>query len=236
MSKPITVISGAGSAIAQALVARDDFQSTREIHLLTRGADSQEECSHHQTDYSAHSLQQIAASIKSLGRPVQEILIFNGLLQNDDVRPERALRHFSMAAATYVFHVNYMIPMAILGAFTPLLRGAEQPRILALSARVGSIGDNQLGGWYSYRSSKAALNMGLKCAAIELKRAHPRVKVIAFHPGTTDTPLSKPFQGNVPAEKLFLPEFVAEALLGGLHSAPEGAFSYRDWAGKEIAY
>ena len=106
-----------------------------------------------------------------------------------------------------------------------------------LSARVGSIGDNRLGGWYSYRASKAALNMMLKCAALELKRLNRGAKLVAYHPGTVDTPLSQPFQAGVAPEKLLSAEKAAEALervLGELTA--DGELSYLDWRGEVIPW
>ena len=106
---------------------------------------------------------------------------------------------------------------------------------MLFSARVGSISDNRLGGWYSYRASKAALNMMIKTAAIELARRAKNIKLIAFHPGTTDTPLSKPFQKNVPENKLFSAEFVAKQLLDIVENTPiDQSPSYLDWQGETI--
>ena len=107
----------------------------------------------------------------------------------------------------------------------------------ALSARVGSIGDNHLGGWYAYRSSKAALNMMLRTLSIEYGRRVKNVKIISFHPGTTDTALSKPFQASVPSDKLFTPEFVAGRLYGIMAEAEiDGQLSYLDWDNKAIPW
>ena len=106
-----------------------------------------------------------------------------------------------------------------------------------LSARVGSIGDNGLGGWYSYRGSKAALNMMLRCAALEMRRVNPAAKIMAYHPGTVDTPLSQPFQASVAPEKLFSPERAAEALDTVLTSlTADGELSYLDWQGETIPW
>ena len=91
------------------------------------------------------------------------------------------------------------LSMIWLQQLTQLFSRTERTSVAVLSARVGSISDNELGGWYAYRSSKSALNMMLKCFAIEVKRRFRNVSVIVFHPGTTDTQLSKPFQANVPA-------------------------------------
>ena len=122
--------------------------------------------------------------------------------------------------------------------FSPLLVASKQPAVFAsISARVGSIGDCAMGGWYSYRASKAALNMLLKTAAIEFSRRAKNIKLIAFHPGTTDSPLSAPFQHSVADDALFTPEFVAERLLSLCDAhAPDGQLSYLDWAGKPIAW
>ena len=136
-----------------------------------------------------------------------------------------------------VFEVNAFLPMRVLAALSPVLKRSTAPRIAVLSARVGSIGDNRLGGWYSYRGSKAALNMMLQCAALELRRLNPAAKLIAYHPGTVDTPLSKPFQANVDAEKLLAPEVAAAALdrvISGVES--DGALSYLDWRGDTIPW
>ncbi|HBO11481.1 MAG TPA: short-chain dehydrogenase, partial [Halieaceae bacterium] len=109
--------------------------------------------------------------------------------------------------------------------------------VAVLSARVGSIGDNRLGGWYGYRASKAALNMLLRSAAVELGRRAPSVALLAFHPGTTDTALSKPFQARVPADKLFPPARVADALLARMDAArADGELHFVDYAGEPIPW
>mgnify|MGYP001824589787 CR=1 FL=1 len=109
--------------------------------------------------------------------------------------------------------------------------------VAVLAARVGSIGDNRSGGWYSYRSAKTALVMLLKSAAIELQRRAPGVKLVAFHPGTTDSALSRPFQKRVAPEKLFTPAFVAGQLLTLLdEQQADGELAFLDWAGKTVPW
>jgi NAD(P)-dependent dehydrogenase (short-subunit alcohol dehydrogenase family) len=88
----------------------------------------------------------------------------------------------------------------------------------ALSARVGSIGDNHLGGWYAYRAAKSALNMIIRCTSIEIKRNNNNAIIIGLHPGTVDTNLSKPFQGHVPDQKLFTPEYSTGKMLEVINS------------------
>jgi NAD(P)-dependent dehydrogenase (short-subunit alcohol dehydrogenase family) len=107
----------------------------------------------------------------------------------------------------------------------------------ALSARVGSITDNRLGGWHSYRASKAALNMLMVNFAIELRRTHPQAIVAALHPGTVDTALSEPFQRGVVPEKLFVPEISARYLLDVLNQlAPEDSGGLFAWDGARLPY
>ena len=109
--------------------------------------------------------------------------------------------------------------------------------ITCLSARVASINENELGGWYCYRASKAALNMMFKTTAIEFKRRAKTTKLVLFHPGTTDTPLSKPFQKNVPKGKLFSPEFVASKLSEVIETRHiDGNVDYIDWQDKSISW
>ncbi|MDP5053448.1 MAG: SDR family NAD(P)-dependent oxidoreductase, partial [Congregibacter sp.] len=143
----------------------------------------------------------------------------------------------TLAAMQEVYRVNCVLPLLWLSVLAPGLRKNPDCRIAVLSARVGSIGDNGLGGWYSYRSAKAALNMGLKSASIEFARRAKGVKLIAFHPGTVATELSAPFQRGVPEGKLFAPDFVAQRLDTLLNAHPaDGQVSYLDWAGEPIPW
>jgi NAD(P)-dependent dehydrogenase (short-subunit alcohol dehydrogenase family) len=135
------------------------------------------------------------------------------------------------------FQVNSFAPILLLKHMLPLLRGKHPCTVAALSARVGSIGDNRLGGWYSYRASKAALNQLLHTASIELSRLNPNSCVLSLHPGTTDTELSKPFQANVPAEQLFTADYAAECLLAQVERhGPEQTGSFWGWDGEAIPW
>ena len=114
---------------------------------------------------------------------------------------------------------------------------ASQSKIILLSARVGSITDNKLGGWYGYRASKSALNMLVKTAQVEFSRRIKKCTLVLYHPGTVDTKLSKPFQGNVPPGKLFSPEFTAMQMLQCVESLQsEQAPHYIDWKGDNIPW
>lgn len=188
-------------------------------------------------DASQNDVKRVVAEIVSSGFNLHRIIICTGLLHNENITPEKSLDKLDPSAMRAVFDVNLVVPALWLAALVRPLRRATGSVIAVLSARVGSIGDNRLGGWYSYRASKAALNMFLKSAAIEYSRRSPGVKLVSFHPGTTDTYLSSPFQANVASEALFTPEFVADRLVKLLDEVePDGDLSFLDWAGIEIPW
>ena len=170
----------------------------------------------------------IAEAAKALADegPYQLILHTAGLLHRDGIAPEKSLAAIEADALQAVFQVNALGPALVLRHFLPLLD--KQGAMAMLSAKVGSIGDNRLGGWYAYRSSKAALNMLIKTAAIELARSKPRARLLALHPGTVISPLSQPFRGAAaarPAEQA-----AAEMLrvIDGLGAEHSGSFHAYD--------
>ncbi|MFK8041334.1 SDR family NAD(P)-dependent oxidoreductase [Congregibacter sp.] len=189
------------------------------------------------TDHSEEDIGEVCREVLAESSRLSRVVISLGTLHGVDYGPEKSLDALRQAAMEEVYRVNCVLPMLWLSALAPGLRKNPDCRIAVMSARVGSINDNGLGGWYSYRSAKAALNMGLKSASIELARRAKGVKLIAFHPGTVDTALSEPFQRSVPEGKLFTADFVAERLTGVLdeHKA-DGQISYLDWAGKSIPW
>jgi len=230
------VIIGAGG-IGVALADKWQQSGHYDVHVVSRDTSIDSSWQGWQSDYSDESLAQISAGIAAAPGELSRLVITNGVLQGDGFRPERALRQLSRTAMARVLEINTVLPMLALAAFESQLKNVSRPRVAVLSARVGSIGDNRLGGWYSYRASKSALNMMLQCAAIELHRVNRSLKLIAFHPGTTDTQLSKPFQRGVPADKLFTPKFVADQLSAILDTIEtDGRLSYLDWAGEPIPW
>lgn len=189
------------------------------------------------SDYSEASLKAIVESLQQESISIELLVITIGLLSGDGISPERKLSELDSEKLHEVLAVNSVLPAMVLKAFMPLIRASNAPRIAVLSARVGSIEDNNLGGWYAYRASKAALNMLLRTASIELKRLNRQAKLIAYHPGTVDTPLSKPFQRNVPSDQLLTPEFAARRLHEVLLEADgAGELSYLDWRGETIPW
>ncbi|MCT8987663.1 SDR family NAD(P)-dependent oxidoreductase [Shewanella phaeophyticola] len=206
---------------------------------------------HFNCDYQQASIEQCVTDIAAIAGNVTRIVMCNGILHSKNqhistnepgLMPEKRIEDIDAHSLEQLFYTNSIVPMLWLSALTPLLSqprhkvsGEQKCVISILSARVGSISDNRLGGWYGYRASKAALNMLIKTTAVEYARRLKRVKLIAFHPGTTDTPLSKPFQANVPQGKLFTPAFVANQLHQIMDSIePDGEASYLDWQGEPI--
>jgi NAD(P)-dependent dehydrogenase (short-subunit alcohol dehydrogenase family) len=153
------------------------------------------------------------------------------------LRPEKSLAALDRDSLSRVFALNAFAPVLLAKALLPLL-GPGAPRVFAsLSARVGSIGDNRLGGWYAYRASKAAQNQLLHTLAIEWRRTHPHATCVVLHPGTVDTPLSRPFQANLAADALFTPDAAARRLLGiiaGVTPADSGRFIA--WDGSQVPW
>jgi len=189
----------------------------------------------HSIDYSREDSIAEAASLAAKEKSLDLIIVANGILHDGELMPEKSLQDLSAEKFHRIFEVNTITPALIAKHFLPKLN-KEQPSIfIALSARVGSISDNQLGGWYAYRASKAALNMIIKNAAIEVGRRNKQAIIVGLHPGTVDSDLSKPFQGNVADGKLFTPEYSAGKLLKVLENLrPEQTGKCFAWDGKEV--
>ncbi len=179
----------------------------------------------------------VVDQLMSLRGMIDRVVVCTGILhgQRPSMWPEKRLEELSTGNLQLSLYTNAVLPVLWAARLLPLLK-SERPCVYAtLSARVGSISDNRLGGWYGYRASKSALNMFLKTAAIEYARRADNVKLLLFHPGTTDTELSRPFQERVPPDKLFSPVFVASCLDRVMASLePDGQIDYLDWQGKSI--
>ena len=218
---------GIGAALVDALRA-----SGCEVHPLMRSAQQTEQFIDIEDEVSIAA----AAQRLSTAGPLDLVIVATGLLQGGGVTPEKRWNDLSAAGLAKSFAVNAAGPALVAKHFLPLLPRKGRAGFAALSARVGSISDNALGGWYSYRASKAALNMLVKTLAIELARQRPEAFCTALHPGTVDTGLSQPFQRGVAAEQLFTPDYAAQRLLevlGGLGPGDSGrCFA---WDGSAIA-
>ncbi|MEB3104970.1 MAG: SDR family NAD(P)-dependent oxidoreductase [Cyanobacteriota bacterium] len=169
--------------------------------------------------------------------PLRLVINTAGLLHDGPLQPEKRLARLNRAHLERSFAVNAFGPVLLAQALDPLIDRAQPFHFASLSARVGSIGDNQLGGWYAYRAAKAAQNQLLRTLAIEWRRRLPLACVGLLHPGTTATALSDPFQAGVPDGKLFSPDRAAGHLVDVIASlTPEQSGSFWAWDGQPIPW
>ncbi len=219
----IGATGGIGSALADALAARGDT-----VTRLSRASDPP-------VDYDDESGIAAAAERLAPDGPYDLVIVATGLLHGEGVTPEKSLRAIEGAALDRYFRVNATGPALVMRHFLPLLARDRPATFAALSARVGSIGDNRIGGWVGYRASKAALNQVVRTVSIELARTHPQAILVGLHPGTVDTPLSQPFRRGLAEGQLTTPAESAAHLLVVLANLTEtdsgGCF---DWAGQRI--
>lgn len=237
--------SGIGFGLLQAYLAEEDTV----VHAVSRHASQHAELRRYQaaqpqrlhlhdvdlTDYKA--VQALGEHLASFDAPLHRVIHAAGMLHNATIQPEKSLRNFEQIAAEQVFALNAFAAMHLAKATAPLLKH-KQPSVFAcLSARVGSIGDNRMGGWYTYRASKAALNQFVKTLSIEWKRTHKQTCCLLLHPGTVDTALSQPFQANVPEHKLFTTQRAATQLIKIIEQAtPAQTGQFYAWDGQEIEW
>ena len=230
---------GLGLALVRALLRRDDVAR---VHAAGRGAATSPELAAlgaaHGDRLGAVALDvrdeaAIArgAAVVGASSPQLHLLVScAGVLhEGEGLRPEKKLADVDPAMLRHAFEVNAFGPLLIAKHFLPLLRH-DAPAVLAnVSARVGSIGDNRLGGWYAYRASKAAQNMLTRTLAIELRHRARNVICVSLHPGTVDTALSRPFQRGVAPAKLLMPDAAAARLLAVIESlGPEDGGTFLD--------
>ena len=178
----------------------------------------------------------IAAAAASLSAPPDLVFVATGLLHDGDRGPEKSMAALDPAWLARQYAVNAIGPALVAKYFLPRMPKTGRCVFAALSARVGSISDNRLGGWYGYRAAKAALNQLIRTIAVEERRRNDRSIVVGLHPGTVATALSKPFQAGVRADQLFMPDRAAVQLLDVIDGlkAPDSGKLF-GWDGAEIA-
>lgn len=224
---------GIGHAFVETLAARPDVQSVTALSRTPVRFDHPKVTTGALDLLDEDSIASAAAACAA--RPPRWVICAAGILHEGGLQPEKSLRELDAQRLARVFAVNTIGPALVIKHFAPVLPRTGRSVIAALSARVGSISDNRLGGWYAYRASKAALNQVVRTASIELARSRREAIVVGLHPGTVDTGLSAPFRGNVAPGKLFAPEFAAGrlvAVLEGLSPASSGrCFA---WDGSEV--
>ncbi len=193
---------------------------------------------HHLDTENEDTIVALSDRLKAEGQALDLVIVATGTLHDGaNLRPEKTWRSLDAASLERVYRINTIGPALIAKHLLPLLARDRKSVLATLSARVGSISDNQLGGWHAYRASKAALNMLIKNFAIELTRRSLKALCVGLHPGTVDSDLSKPFQGNVPEGKLFAPDFVAVRLLSVLDGlTTDDSGKLLAWDGTTIPY
>ena len=220
MDKNVAII-GASGAIGNAFVEHyANDQSVKNVYAFSRKKQSYANKKVQSFDLdieNQESIQDAAEEVKD--NRLNHIIIATGILHSESFGPEKSIKDINHDSMKKVMSVNTIGPSLVGRYFIPLLTKDTKSVLAFLSARVGSISDNKLGGWYSYRASKTALNQIIKNFSIELKRTNPNAIVLGLQPGTVDSNLSEPFKKNVAKGKLFTPEQSRELLLNVIENA-----------------
>lgn len=238
----LNVVVAGGGGIGQAVAKRLlEHYPVRRLFLLQRtdrfDGDDERLVKLEVDALQPNSISEAAAAIAEYEEPLH--LVFNavGMLHGEGLRPEKRLKDVTPEAMQHLAAVNAWFLPQLAAALAPMLRHTAPSILASVSARVGSITDNEMGGWYSYRASKAAHNMLLKTLAREWRVSHKHCAVVALHPGTVETALSIPYTPSNYKKRVLSPEESAEALLkvlGSVDSARSGSFYA--WDGAEIPW
>jgi len=227
------LVFGAGGGIGAAFVTElGAHPRVAKVYAAARSAEAP-----WQFDLTDEASIEAVAKAAAAEGPLDLVLVATGVLHSPTMRPEKTWRSLDAAALAEAFAINATGPALIAKHTLGLLRRDAKSVFACLSARVGSIEDNRLGGWHAYRASKAALNMLIRSCAVELQQRNPGALCVALHPGTVDTRLSQPFQGGVPSSKLFTPAMSARSLLGVLDRlTPADSGRLFAWDGQAIPF
>ncbi|AOL94966.1 SDR family NAD(P)-dependent oxidoreductase [Porphyrobacter sp. LM 6] len=224
---------GIGAALCTALLAG----GTEVVHAGSRRVEGPDMAGLVPFAFDLTDEESIASAAEAMrADPPEWVIVATGVLTlADSTGPERTYKRLDPATMGEVFSLNTIGPALIAKHMLPLMPRGRPFIFAALSARVGSISDNRLGGWHSYRASKAALNMLLRNFALEMARTHPESVIVGLHPGTVDSALSAPFQSGLPDGQLTKPEDAASNLLGVLaRLTPEQSGRVFDFRGAEV--
>jgi len=234
----IAVVGASGSIGAALVELFSEHPRVAAVYALSRTPYSivSPKVIHRKLDIVDEESIETCAAMASSESPLDIVVVATGILWSGEaLRPEKSMRELDVEKLSQVLAINAVGPAMVAKHFLPKLRKGSKTVFAALSARVGSIGDNRLGGWYSYRASKAALNMLLKTLSIEQARLRPQSIVVGLHPGTVDTGLSRPYSKRTPPENIFSPETSAGHLvtvLDGISPADSGGVFA--WDGKRV--
>lgn len=230
-------VFGASGGIGRALCAGLAAGGTQVIYAGSRSGEGLEGEGIRPFAFDLADEASIAAAAQAMrGDPPEWVIVASGVLTlADGSGPERTYKRLDPAIMAEVFTLNTIGPALVAKHMLPLMPRGERFVFAALSARVGSISDNRLGGWHSYRASKAALNMLLRNFALEMARTHPLGVVAGLHPGTIDSALSQPFQSGLPQGQLTAPDVAAANLLSVLAGlGPQDSGKVFDFRGDEV--
>ena len=184
-----------------------------------------------------NSLENLKNRIHHHPKNLRLIINATGRLHSDTLNPEKRLQHVDKDNLIESFSINSIAPILLAKTIEEFIPKDSLFNFATISARVGSIGDNKTGGWYSYRAAKAAQNQLFKSLSIEWGRRFPKAVVTLLHPGTVNTNLSKPFQKFVPANKLFSPEKASKLLIEIIRNQkPQDSGSFLAWDGSSIPW
>ncbi|MFN2100559.1 SDR family NAD(P)-dependent oxidoreductase [Altererythrobacter sp. MF3-039] len=242
LSKPINwpnsaVVFGASGGIGASFCEHLVREGTALVYAGSRGELAHKHPSIRHFSFDLAEETTIARSAEMLANdPPSLVIVSTGVLTHDNgVGPEKSFKQIDQDAMLQSFRLNTVGPALIAKHVLPILPRDRRAVFAVLSARVGSIRDNRLGGWHSYRASKAALNMLVRTFAIEMRRTHPETIISGLHPGTVDTGLSRPFQSNLADGQLTEPSEAAANLLSVIASLTSENSGYVfDWKGDRI--
>lgn len=223
-NKPKALVIGSNGTIGQALTKQ--LLLTHDVTSLSRNV----------INYSEHEIEKKAHDFTLEGN-FSLIICCIGVLHDEQVSPEKSLKNISAEKLAHYFYVNTILPMLCLKHFSCLLEKNQPSVFVCLSAMVGSTRDNRLGGWYGYRSSKAALNSLIKTTSIELARSNKQAVIVAIHPGTTMGELSKPFTKNINPKKYYTPNQTAKRIISVVSNLqPSDSGSFINWDGTYLPW
>lgn len=211
----IAVIGASGSLGGEFVKQLASQDSVRSVFAFSRSKTDfkNDKITSHFLDIEDETSIQHAATVISKEVKFDMVIVATGMLHDQDIQPEKSIRDLSKHKFQQIFNINTIAPAMLIKHFMPKLKKDTQSVFAVISARVSSISDNYLGGWYAYRASKTALNMIVKNTAIEVKRSNKNAIIIGLHPGTVDSNLSKPFQSAISSDKLFTPEYSVQQML-----------------------
>ena len=250
MGDKIAVVCGGSKGIGKAIVDRllEDAQYSV-IYSVSRTKPNDKllysKAQKHSSEYieiscdveSPEEVQSLCVSIQKRSQSVHLLVNTVGFLWNAQYMPEKNIRDVGLEQLLLSVQKNTWPSLSLIQNLLPVLRHKEELKIAFFSARVGSISDNNLGGWYSYRISKAALNMAMRNISIELSRRNPRLCCFGYHPGTVDTNLSRPFTKRYTKNPIFTPQQAAEFFCSVVQPRkPEENGLFFDWKGEVVEF